>query len=125
MTRLISYKKEYFFLTPVNFDKFDMEFSIYSLGGERIGSTIFGIQKTANPFPSEAEADEFMEWLQVEAHKIEAELKFVREFNRTIEQADDLNLSTVEIMDIMESKWSIPVEVMDPPYPECVIKLPS
>ncbi len=111
MEKLVAYKDMFFFLRPINFDRHDMEFGIYDLGGEYIGSTFYGIREGANPFVSEEEKEEFMEWVQDESHKIEAEFKFLVEFNHPVEAADDLNIS--QIINIMEKKWSIPAEVMD------------
>lgn len=113
MEKLIVYKDKFFFLQSVNFDKYDMEFNILDLGGKCIGSTIFGIKEGANPFSSEEEKEEFMEWIQDESHKIEAEFKFLFEFFQPVEAANNLNLSSTEIMSIMEKKWSIPTEIMD------------
>ncbi|MCM3000000.1 hypothetical protein M3647_21225 [Paenibacillus cellulositrophicus] len=113
MEKLIVYKDKFFFLQSVNFDKFDMEFNILDLGGKRIGSTIFGIKEEVNPFNSEEEKEEFMEWVQDESHKIEAEFKFLFEFFQPVEAANKLSLSTAEIKNIMDAKWRIPSEVMD------------
>lgn len=117
MEKLVAYKDKFFFLRSVNFDKKDMEFEILGLGGEYIGSTFFGIKKEANPFATEEENEEFMDWIQIESHKIEAELKFSFEFNHPVEAADDLGFSAVEIMNIMETKWFIPVDIMDAVLP--------
>ncbi|MGG1663397.1 hypothetical protein [Brevibacillus sp. NRS-1366] len=54
-----------------------------------------------------------MNWLEIEAHKEEATMKFAYEFNLPVEQANQLELSAVEIMDIMNRKWSISIEIMD------------
>lgn len=113
MEKLVMYKDKFFFLQAVNFDKYDMEFEILNLSGERLGSTIYGFNGWEKFFESVEEKDDFMSWLDVEAHKEEATMKFAFEFNLPIEKANQLDLSTVEIMDIMESKWSIPVEIMD------------
>lgn len=113
MEKLIMYRDKFFFLQSVNFDRYDMEFNILDLGCKRVGSTIFGIKKESNPFSSEEEKEEFMEWIQDESHKIEAEFKFLFEFFQPVEAAYKLNLSAAEIKNIMDAKWRIPSEVMD------------
>ncbi|MFP3391786.1 hypothetical protein [Brevibacillus sp. SIMBA_040] len=112
MTNIVQFKDRNFFLEPTKLDKHDMNFEIYSQFGELIGTTIYGIQKD-DLFSSEKEQDDFMNFLDIEAHKIEAGLKFAHEFGIPVEQANTLNLSSVKIIDIMGSKWSIPVEIMD------------
>ena len=112
MAYCIQFKDNFFFLEPSKLDRYDMNFEIFSLTGELIGSTIYGIQKV-DPFFPEKEQDDLMNFLDTEAHKIEAGLKFDYEFGIQVEQANTLNLSAVEIMDVMESKWSIDVEIMD------------
>lgn len=113
MEKLVSYKEKLFILRPMNFDKHDMEFSIFDLAGNQIGSTFYGIKEGVKHFSSYDEKEEFMDWIQIESQKIEAEFKFLFEFNRPVESAYDLNHSAVEIMDLMQTKWSIPMEVMD------------
>ncbi|WP_248928947.1 hypothetical protein [Paenibacillus hamazuiensis] len=117
MEKLIMYKNYFFFLRPVNLDMYDTEFEIYDLGGTNIGSTVWGIKNGTKLFSSETEKDDFMEWLQIEAHKIEAMLKFALEFNCPVENADQLDLSTDKIVQIMKTKWSIPPEIMDAVLP--------
>ncbi|WP_025680641.1 hypothetical protein [Paenibacillus massiliensis] len=113
MEKLIMYKDKFFFLRVVNFDKYDMEFGVYNLAGEYTGSTFYGIKEGSDPFSSEKEKEEFMEWIQRKSHEIEAEFKFMFEFFCPVEAANDSGFSAVEIMDTMQEKWKIPFEVMD------------
>lgn len=90
-----------------------MEFAIYNLATEQIGSTFFGFNEGANPFDNEVETDEFMEWVQDESHKIEAEFKFLFEFFHPVEAADELGFSAPELATMMQEKWNISYEIMD------------
>lgn len=113
MARDIQYKNLLFSLVPAEeIANHDMSFNIY-LDGKLVGSTIYGgIPDWEKYFSSEVEKDAFMHAADVEAHKEEARLKFAYEFGLTIEQADQLNLSNVEIYEIMEEKWSISAPIM-------------
>ncbi|KQY85258.1 hypothetical protein ASD24_28670 [Paenibacillus sp. Root52] len=113
MEKLVMYKDKFFFLQSINFDKYDMEFAIYNLANEQIGSTFFGFNEGANPFDNEVETDEFMEWVQDESHKIEAEFKFLFEFFHPVEAADELGFSAPELAIMMQEKWNISYEIMD------------
>jgi hypothetical protein len=92
--------------------KHDMNFGIY-LDGELIGTTMFGVPEWDRYFETSEEKNEFLSLLDAEAQKEEAALKFKRQFGVSIEDAGKLNFTAIEIIDLMEEKWNVPVEVMD------------
>jgi len=88
-----------------------MEFKIYTEDGVYIGTNLTGIQ---NPSMYSKEEKQLIEnFLEIELHKIEAKIKFKKEFGICIENAHSLNLPPHEILERMEQKWFVPIDIMD------------
>lgn len=107
---MICLLNKYFFLVPKNFDKSNMDFSIFDELGAYIGSIEGGIKLSDI---SENEKDYIESNLEDISSKIEASLKFQRQFGIPVERARELNLDAEEIIDIMEENWRMSVAVMD------------
>lgn len=107
---MFRYENHTFFLVPTSLSKQDTEFNIFNDAGEMIGTTIQGI---AHGRFSPDIKEKIEDYLIEESLKLEAQLKFQREFNIPIHESSQLELSPTQIMDIMDSKWSIPVDVID------------
>lgn len=107
---MIRYQNQTFFLVPTALTKEDTEFNIFNASGEVIGTTVQGISKGSY---SEEEKDKLENFLIDESLKLEAELKFQKEFNLSVSQSSMLDITADRILDIMYKKWSIPMEVMD------------
>ncbi|WCF11763.1 hypothetical protein NDS46_30940 (plasmid) [Paenibacillus thiaminolyticus] len=107
---MFHFNKQTFFLVPTSFTKDNMEFNIFNEHGDLIGTTIRGISKG---FVTTLEKEKLESYLLDESLKLEAEIKFLKEFGLQVSEAGLLNISCEEIFDIMEEKWLIPMEVMD------------
>lgn len=107
---MISLLNKSYFLVPKNFDKKNMDFSIFDEMGAFIGSIEGGIKLSGI---SDEEKDFIESSLLDVSSKMEASLKFQRQFGIPIERVKELNLDAEDIIDIMEDNWCISVSVMD------------
>lgn len=107
----LRYENHIFFAVPIACDRCDMEFKIYDEDGVYIGTNFTGIQNPSTY--SKEEKQEIENFLETELHKMEAKIKFKKEFDVTIENAHLLDLPPHEILERMEQKWFIPIDIMD------------
>lgn len=107
---MIRYQNQTFFLVPTAITKDDTEFNVFNDCGELVGTNMQGISKGVY---SEEQREKLENFLIDESLKLEAELKFQKQFNIAVSESSTLNLSASEILDIMYSKWSVSMEVMD------------
>ena len=100
-----------YLLLPINVDCNDMNFNICTERKEFLGTIFTGIHR--KDLFKEEEREKLQDFLELEAHKIEAQIKFEKEFGIPISQAKELNISEKDILKLMDVKYSIPTEIMD------------
>lgn len=107
----VSFKASNYWLAPLNIDFFDMNFNICEENGTFLGTVVTGIQR--RDLFTEEHREELQTFLEVEAQKIEARMKFEKEFKIQLEKARQLNISEAIILETMYTKYHIPVAIMN------------
>lgn len=107
---MINFDNNYFFIRPISVAKGDMEFEVFSEGGNLMGTNVKGVSK--HWFNSQQKKEEFEAIIEWESSVAEAKIRFLKEFHVPAEQWKNINLGLDTIFDIMENKWLISTETI-------------
>lgn len=105
------YKRSPIFVTPKEFSKNDVEFNIYDIQGNYLGTNIAGINKCVQY--TEDEKLELEEIIQDYTIKLEINMKFMMEFGVEVENWKKLNKTKDSIVDILVDKWNLSEEMVN------------
>jgi len=97
---------KYYFVKPVDLNRHDTEFEVFTSNGMLMGTTVRGI--SALFFKTEEEREIFEEFILDETMRVQAQLKFLEEYGIYIQEVQSLNLELASICENMDFKWNIP-----------------
>ena len=98
------------FAVPKKFSHGDIEFNIYDIQGNLIGTNFKGIRRDL--MLSEQERYELEEFIQYMTLELEVKMKFFKEYGVEISNWKSLNLSKEDILECMDIKWNISEKVL-------------
>lgn len=102
---MILYKNTVLFAVPKKFSHRDIEFNIYDIQGNLIGTNFEGIRRDL--MLSEQERYELEEFIQDMTLELEVKMKFFKEYGVEISNWKSLSLSKEDILECMDIKWNI------------------